>query len=336
MQPQNVARFLQYYFLDVFAGEPFSTLCFRMNPRRSLSSMPFGTIYIVVRWICVNTRVRFPRRTLEAPLVTARTNDISVHEAMHPIAVDRTVSRRAPQTEWHPVHESEHVVQFYETDTFLLEALTDFMGTGLVAGDACIVVATPVHRMELEERLQVVGLDVVTARASGQYVALDAAETLEKFMVDGSPNPGRFATEIGQIIAPQARAVRMYVYLGKWSRCYGRRDSTVPRFSWKGCGTICTLGIASYSSAPIQCTALAGTPLLNPSLTSVPRTLASSLPRATPRSQIRMIACARSFGCNKSLYRFRPKSLSGRPRWNACGHPNSATDASLKHPPMAS
>jgi PAS domain S-box-containing protein len=154
--------------------------------------------------------VRPPRHTLEAPLIIARTNDTATREDLHPIAVDRTVSRLAQQTEWRPLHESEHVVQFYETDTFLLQALTNFMGSGLAAGDACIVVATPMHRIELEERLQAVGLDMAAARASGQYIALDAAETLAMFMVDGSPNPGRFATVIGQIIA-RASAGRPHV-----------------------------------------------------------------------------------------------------------------------------
>src|SRR5689334_25355572 len=109
------------------------------------------------------------------------------HKAIHPNGVGSTVSQHVPQTQWRPLHEAEHVVQFYETDTFLLEALSDFIGTGLAAGDACIVVATPAHRSELEERLQAAGLDVACAQASGQFVALDAAETLAMLLVDGSP-----------------------------------------------------------------------------------------------------------------------------------------------------
>jgi signal transduction histidine kinase len=112
-----------------------------------------------------------------------------------------TLRELAPKQDWHPLHDSEHVVQFYETDTFLLDALSGFIGTGLAAGDACIVVATPAHRVGLDQRLQAVGLDVVAACASEQYVALDAAETLATFMVDGSPEPGRFAEVLGQRIA---------------------------------------------------------------------------------------------------------------------------------------
>jgi signal transduction histidine kinase len=111
------------------------------------------------------------------------------------------------------MRESEHVVQLYETDTFLLRALSEFISTGLAAGDACIVVATLAHRSELEERLLATGLDVAAARASGQYVVLDAAETLATFMVDGSPEPDRFAEVLGRTIARAAekrRQVRIF------------------------------------------------------------------------------------------------------------------------------
>jgi signal transduction histidine kinase len=110
-------------------------------------------------------------------------------------------------------HDSEHIVQFYETDTFLLHTLSDYVETGLAAGAACLVVATKAHRVELDERLQAAGIDLVTARATEQYVALDAAETLATFMVAGSPDSSRFAAVIGDIIAHVAhgrRAVRIF------------------------------------------------------------------------------------------------------------------------------
>ena len=50
--------------------------------------------------------------------------------------------------------ESEHFVQFYENDAFLLDSLSGFIDTGLAEGGACIVLATKAHRESLEERLQ--------------------------------------------------------------------------------------------------------------------------------------------------------------------------------------
>ena len=49
------------------------------------------------------------------------------------------------------MNETEHFVQFYETDTFLLDSLSGFIGVGLSAGDACIVIATPENRAGLED-----------------------------------------------------------------------------------------------------------------------------------------------------------------------------------------
>jgi hypothetical protein len=83
----------------------------------------------------------------------------------------------------------EHFVQFYEADQPLSDSLASFIGDGLAAGEAGIVVATPEHRADLERRLRATGIDLDAARAAGAYVALDADETLSRIMVDGMPDP---------------------------------------------------------------------------------------------------------------------------------------------------
>ena len=107
----------------------------------------------------------------------------------------------APRTDWSEMSETEHFVQFYEADSFLLNSLSGYIGTALNAGEGAVVVATKAHRDGLEELLSENGLDVATAGVSGLYVSLDAAETLSKFMVDGLPEPERFTEVIGGIIA---------------------------------------------------------------------------------------------------------------------------------------
>jgi hypothetical protein len=134
-------------------------------------------------------------------LTTATTNGTSAPGLVLPITDDHLPGVLAPRRDWYPLYESEHVVQFYETDAFLLHALSEFIATGLTASDACIVVATPAHRAGLDERLQATGLDLVAAHTSGQYVVLDAAETLTTFLVNDSPEPGRFTAVIGDLIA---------------------------------------------------------------------------------------------------------------------------------------
>lgn len=110
------------------------------------------------------------------------------------------VSQLAPSMDWGRIDEHQHCVQFYESEEFLLSLLTDFIGTGLKMGDGCIVVATHAHREALDEQLALKGLDVEGARSSGQYVALDAVETLSMFTVGGKQDPVLFKEVIGNII----------------------------------------------------------------------------------------------------------------------------------------
>lgn len=106
----------------------------------------------------------------------------------------------APQMDWRGMSETEHFVQFYDADGFLLNSLSGFIGTAIKASEGALVVATGAHREGLDELLEANGLDLISAKARGQYVSLDAAETLSKFMVDGSPEPTRFTQLIGNVI----------------------------------------------------------------------------------------------------------------------------------------
>src|SRR5437879_12701897 len=108
-------------------------------------------------------------------------------------------------TSWNEMRESEHFVQFCESDVFLINTLSAFIGTGLRAGDACIVLATKPHRESLEERLQGDGLDVATSRERDQYISIDAATTLSTIMVEGSPGPGRFVEAVGSVVMRATR-----------------------------------------------------------------------------------------------------------------------------------
>ncbi len=108
---------------------------------------------------------------------------------------------------------TEHFVQFSETDQFLVNSLSEFIGAGLKAGDACIVLATKPHRESLEQRLQGEGLEV--AAAQGQYVSIDADAMLSQFMVDGLPEPERFTEVVGGIIARAARGQRRVRIFGE-------------------------------------------------------------------------------------------------------------------------
>lgn len=96
--------------------------------------------------------------------------------------------------------ERHHVVQFYETQIFLYEAVSRFIGRGLKEGDGIIVIATQLHREGFINRLKAQGFDTQAAQASGQLTMLDAAMTLSGFMQDGIPDRAKFRALIGDLI----------------------------------------------------------------------------------------------------------------------------------------
>jgi PAS domain S-box-containing protein/excisionase family DNA binding protein len=136
-----------------------------------------------------------------------------VHESRLRIVPDRMTEDaidpdRAPPSTWRDMGPSEHLVQFYEADAVLVETAVEYVGAGLRAGEVTLAIITETHRVEVEERLRLAGLDLDAARAAGQYITLDAAETLALIMADGRPAPGRFDEVIGSLVAHAAEAGR--------------------------------------------------------------------------------------------------------------------------------
>jgi hypothetical protein len=102
---------------------------------------------------------------------------------------------------WGEMAPSEHLVQIYEDDGVVLDALEGFVGGGLQAGDGVLVIATAAHLHALEDRLTARGIDVGAASWREQYISLDVEETLAKFMVRGWPDDDRFAQLITTLLA---------------------------------------------------------------------------------------------------------------------------------------
>src|ERR1700694_4483116 len=100
----------------------------------------------------------------------------------------------------HKPETSGHVVQFYEDDTFMIENVSYLVAKSLTAGDSSVLVATETHLDRIQTRLTSCGLVLNRFREVGRYVALDAAETLSQFSVDGWPDEKKFNEIIGGLI----------------------------------------------------------------------------------------------------------------------------------------
>jgi PAS domain S-box-containing protein len=79
-------------------------------------------------------------------------------------------------------------VHFYDEDAALVEKVADFLASAPVA----IVIATPQHLRDIERRLG--------PEKPSRLIALDAAETLARFMRDGWPDEQRFDKSVGEVV----------------------------------------------------------------------------------------------------------------------------------------
>jgi PAS domain S-box-containing protein len=105
----------------------------------------------------------------------------------------------------HPLHS----VQFYQEDRSLIEELARLVGSALINGDAALIVATKPHRDAIASELAARDFNIARASAAGRYVALDAAETLSRFMVDKLPVAGRFNEVVGHLITKAKSALKV-------------------------------------------------------------------------------------------------------------------------------
>ena len=113
---------------------------------------------------------------------------------------------------WGEISPCDHMVQIYEEDVAFLDALEGFIGGGLRKGEAAVVIATPGHINSLGTRLRSQGIDV-NALPKDQFIALDAEQTLVKFMRGGWPDDDLFAECVHGILRrarAQGRPVRAF------------------------------------------------------------------------------------------------------------------------------
>lgn len=111
-------------------------------------------------------------------------------------------TRRNPAADafWAGLAARDHCVQIYENDRVFLNALEGFVAGGIRQGDSIVLIATPAHLSALSARLERNGFNVEAAVGRGQYIALDAARTLARFMAGGWPDQARFNAVIDEVL----------------------------------------------------------------------------------------------------------------------------------------
>lgn len=172
-----------------------STWARRLGVRRS------GGMYRIAHWQLMERLQQLQQAPME--------------RVLSPSAVQggRGLTTNGPPLDDIVVRGHPHFVGFYETEAFLVDSVRDFLSSGLVTGDAAIVVASDAHRDSFVRALMEAGIELHEAQRCGRFIALDVGEALAKFMVDGMPDAARFRATVGQLVsraAGSARDVRIY------------------------------------------------------------------------------------------------------------------------------
>ncbi|HVZ64098.1 MAG TPA: MEDS domain-containing protein [Lacunisphaera sp.] len=102
---------------------------------------------------------------------------------------------------WGEISPCQHLLHLYPDENAFLDILEEYVSSGLRIGETTIVIATPGHCDELDRRLEMQGIDVKAARGSDRYIVRDAAETIDRFMVDGWPDEKRFQHTVRDLLS---------------------------------------------------------------------------------------------------------------------------------------
>jgi CheY-like chemotaxis protein len=86
-----------------------------------------------------------------------------------------------------------HAAQFHANDRHFLDEVSGFVGATLRGGGPVVVAATAETRSGIARRLAALRFDVAALERRGQYLVLDAAESLAQFMRDGRADADRHA-----------------------------------------------------------------------------------------------------------------------------------------------
>ena len=104
------------------------------------------------------------------------------------------------QVFWGEIAPCNHLVQVYENEKIFLDTLEGFAGTGFLANDSVVIIATSKHLDALNSRLRSQGFDLDARIAADQYIPIDAEDLLSILVVDGWIDENIFNSFITDIV----------------------------------------------------------------------------------------------------------------------------------------
>lgn len=95
----------------------------------------------------------------------------------------------------------EHLVQLYGEDHRLLaRTVSRYLAEGVRRGDGLVVIATADHVAAIRGQLDEDDPGTSEALRTGRLLFLDARQMLDRFMVNGEPDPTRFEQVVGGVL----------------------------------------------------------------------------------------------------------------------------------------
>ena len=124
-----------------------------------------------------------------------------------------------------------HAVCFYEDSLSLAGTVARFIGEGLTASQAAVIVATASHSASICGQLMALGVDSQERIEHGELLMFDADDVLNRFMVGNRPDAERFGDTITPIVVKAAgtrkRLVRIYGEMVDVLWSDGREDAAL-------------------------------------------------------------------------------------------------------------
>jgi hypothetical protein len=101
---------------------------------------------------------------------------------------------------WGEIAPCEHLVQIYDNDKVFLDTLEGFAGSGFLANETVVIIATTQHLDALNNRLFSQGFDLNAMISSNQYMPIDAVDLLSAFLVENWIDESIFHNFISSLI----------------------------------------------------------------------------------------------------------------------------------------